>query len=167
MAGNGTIALELFEDAPDLDAIVVPWGGGGLACGIASAARALRPATRVVPVEVETAAPLTASFAAGRAEAIVPEKSFVDGMGGKSVFERMWPLAQALVAPPIVVSVAQIAASVRLLAERSHVIAEGAGAATVAAALAALPDAKKIACVISGGNIDRATLVRILDGHVP
>ncbi len=167
MAGNGTIGLEILEDLTGVDAIVVPWGGGGLACGIAAAVRAVSPSTLIYPVEVDTATPLTASFAAGRAMTITPKPSFVDGMGGKSVFASMWPLAQELMQRPLVVSVPQIAAAIKLLAERNKVIAEGAGAARSAAALAGLTGKAKVVCVISGGNIDSATLARILRGEAP
>ena len=110
MAGNATIGLELLEDCPDIDAVLVPWGGGGLACGIASALRALRPATRVYAVEVEDAAPLSASFAAGQAVTITPARSFVDGIGGKSVVPEMWQLAKTLLAGVLTVTVAEVAA---------------------------------------------------------
>ncbi len=167
MAGNGTIGVEILEDVDGVDAVIVPWGGGGLACGIASAIRALRPSTRVYPVEVDTATPLTASFGAGRAMSITPAPSFVDGMGGKSVFDSMWPLASLLMQRPLVVSVAQIAAAIKLLAERSKVVAEGAGAAPVAAALASPLGVTKVVCVISGGNIDSTRLATVLRGEIP
>lgn len=179
MAGNGTIARELMEDAPDISAVLVPWGGGGLACGIAAALRATHRAVRVIPVEVETATPLLASFASGRAATVARQPSFVDGMGGTSVFPGMWERARALVEPPIVVGVSEIAAAVRLLAERGRIVAEGAGAAPFAAALAAhtspqrspaLADAArrgKIACVVSGGNLDGDRLATILRGEIP
>jgi threonine dehydratase len=161
MAGNGTIGLEILDDLPDVDAVLVPWGGGGLACGIAAAVRALRPATRVYPVEVDTAAPLTASWSAGEAASITPKPSFVDGMGGKSVFPRMWPLAQTLLERPLVVSVDAIANAVRLLATRSRVVAEGAGAAPLAAALHhGIPG--RVVCIVSGGNIDAQRLKDLL-----
>jgi threonine dehydratase len=167
MAGNGTIGLEILEDLPDADTVIVPWGGGGLACGIASAVRALKPDVRVFPVEVETATPLTASFNAGAAAEITPTPSFVDGMGGRNVFPSMWPLAQSLLQRPLVVSVAQIASAVKLIAERARVVAEGAGAAPLAAALAHPAQGKKIVCIVSGGNIDSAKLQIILAGGVP
>jgi threonine dehydratase len=166
MAGNGTIGLEILEDLGDVDAILVPWGGGGLACGIAAAVRSLRASTRVYPVEVETAAPLTASFAAGKAVTITPSPSFVDGMGGKSVFPSMWPLADELLEKPLVVSVQQIADGVKLLAERARIVSEGAGAAPLAAVLAHPIEARRIVCIVSGGNIDTARLAAILDGKV-
>jgi threonine dehydratase len=167
MAGNATIALEILEDLPDVDAVLVPYGGGGLSCGIASVMRALRPQTRVYACEVETAAPLDASLRAGEARAIEHRPSFVDGIGGRSVLEEMWPLARTLLAGSLVVPVAAIAAAVRLLVERNRVVAEGAGAAPVAAALAGVSGARTIVCVVSGGNIDTARLVRILQGEVP
>jgi threonine dehydratase len=163
MAGNGTIGLEIVEDLANVDAVLVPWGGGGLACGIAAAMRAVSPRTRVYPVEVDTAAPLSASWREGKPAEVTPTPSFVDGIGGKSVFPRMWPLAQALLEPPIVVSVRQIEAAIRLLAERTRVIAEGAGAAPVAAALARAPaGARRVVCIVSGGNIELARLAAII-----
>jgi threonine dehydratase len=162
MAGNATIGLELVEDRADIDAVLVPWGGGGLACGIASALRSLRPATRVYAVEVAGAAPLSASFAAGQPATIEPVRSFVDGIGGKSVMPEMWRLAKTLLAGVLTVTVAEVAASVRLLAESNRVIAEGAGAAAVAAAMNGVPNARTIACIVSGGNIDTSKLIEIL-----
>jgi threonine dehydratase len=167
MAGNGTIGLEILEDAPDVDAIVVPFGGGGLSCGIASAVRALRPDIRVYAAEVSTAAPLAAALAAGEPTAIPTTPSFVDGIGGKGVFAEMWPLARELLAGSVTASVAEIAAAVRLLVERNRVVAEGAGAAPVAAAVRGAVDAKTIVCIISGGNIDTSVLATILGGEVP
>jgi threonine dehydratase len=167
IAGQGTVGLEILEDVPDVDAIVVPYGGGGLSCGIASAISAVRPDVKVYAAEVETAAPLAASLAAGRAMRIDTTPSFVDGIGGKGVFDEMWPLAKALLAGSRVVSVAAIASAVRTLAERSRVVAEGAGAAPVAVALEGLVDARTIVCVISGGNIDSDVLATILRGGIP
>ena len=167
MAGNGTIGLEILEDAPDVEAIVVPYGGGGLSCGIASSVRARRPAVRVYAAEVETSAPLAAALAEGRPTPISSTPSFVDGIGGKSVFAEMWPMAHELLAGSVVSSVVQIADAVRLLAERNRVVAEGAGAASVAAALQGSIDAKTIVCVISGGNIDSDVLATILRGEFP
>lgn len=167
MAGNGTIALEILEDLPDVDAIVIPFGGGGLSSGIASGIRALRPGIKVFASEVETAAPLSASLAAGHARSIDHTPSFVDGIGGRSVLEEMWPLASSLLDGSIVVSVAETARAVRLLAERNRVIAEGAAATSVAAALSGRAGSGKVACVISGGNIDADKLAAILQGEVP
>jgi len=167
IAGNGTIGLEILEDLPDTDAVVVPFGGGGLSCGIAAALRALRLKAKVFAAEVETAAPFAASLAAGRPVAVEHTPSFVDGIGGKSMLPEMWPLASALLAGSLVMSITEVAAAVRLLAERNHVIAEGAGATSVAAALAGNAGAGKIVCVVSGGNIDPAKLAKILQGEVP
>ena len=171
MAGNGIIALEIFDDLTDIDAILVPYGGGGLACGIAGTARALSPSTKVYAVEVDTAAPLTASLSAGAPVPVPYTRTFIDGMGSAAVFDEMWPLASTLLAGTIVVSVAQIAAAVKLLAERCRVIAEGAGAASVAAVLAESVGepvgAKRVVCIVSGGNIDSEKLITILRGEVP
>jgi threonine dehydratase len=162
MAGNGTIGLELHEDLPDLDAVLVPYGGGGLSCGIASALRALKPDCRIYACEVETAAPLAASLEAGAATRVEWTRTFVDGIGAPEVFPEMFALARDLLDGSLVVTVDEAAAAVRLLAERAHVIAEGAGAVPVAAALAGRADGGKIACIVSGGNIDAAVLAEIL-----
>ena len=167
MAGNGTVALEILEDLPGVDAILVPYGGGGLSVGIASAVRALEPSTKVYACEVETAAPLRASLAAGQAVTCEYTASFVDGIGGKSVLAEMWPLARALLDGALAVSVPEVADAVRLLVERNRVVAEGAGAAPVAAALKDVPGMRRVVCVVSGGNIDPAKLARILEGEVP
>ncbi len=167
IAGNGTIGLEILEDLPDVDAIVVPYGGGGLSSGIASAVRAVRPHTKVFAAEVETAAPFAASLAAGQPREVDYVASFVDGIGAKSVLSEMWPLVQTLLDGSLVVSLDETAEAIRLLAERNRVIAEGAGAASVAAALAGKAGAGTVVCVVSGGNIDAATLAAILDGRDP
>ena len=167
MAGNGTIGLEILEDLPDVDAIIIPYGGGGLSCGIASAVRALRPATRILACEVATAAPLAPSLAAGSPQRIEYRASFVDGMGSPFILEQMWPLVRELIDASIVVSLEEVAAAIRLLAERHRVIAEGAGAASVAAALSGRAGPGTIACVVSGGNIDPHTLATILSGAMP
>src|SRR5262249_6860468 len=135
IAGNGTIALEILEDLPDVDAVLVPYGGGGLLCGIATALRALRPGLRILACEVETAAPLAAALRAGRPAPIDHRRTFVDGIGGKTVLDEMWPLVRGLVDASLVVSPQEIARAIRLLVERCHVVAEGAGACAVAAAL--------------------------------
>ncbi len=167
IAGNGTIGLEILEDLPDVDTIVIPYGGGGLSCGIASAVRALKPAVRMFACEVETASPLHASLAAGAPRDVTYTPSFVDGIGAPFVLPEMWPLARRLLDASLVMSLGEVAAAIRLLAERNRVIAEGAGGASVAAALAGKAGSGKIVCVISGGNIDTATLTAILNGEVP
>ena len=167
IAGNGTIGLEILEDLPDVRAVMVPYGGGGLSCGIAQACRALAPGVKVFASEVETAAPLAAALAAGRPKTIPYTPSFVDGIGATSVLAEMWPLASRLLHGSCVVSPAATAAAVKLLVERNRVVAEGAAATSVAAALAGYAGDGKIVCVISGGNIDAAKLATILSGGVP
>ena len=166
MAGNGTAGLEVLEDLPGVDSVVIPFGGGGLSVGIASAIRAKKPQTRVYAVEPETAAPLSASFAAGSAQEIERVPSFVDGIGGKSVLPEMWERARNLLLP-LVVSLSDIAKTVKLLIERNRIVAEGAGAASVAAAISGKAGSGKIVCIVSGGNIDSSKLVKILRGGVP
>ena len=171
MAGNGTIALEILDDLPDVDTILVPWGGGGLTCGIAAAAKAIKPSVRVYACEVEDAAPLTASIAAGAPVAIENRKTFVDGIGGRGVFPEMWPLARALVDGALTASVADVASAVRLLAQRARVVAEGAGATPLAVARAGLhgvtPRPRRVVCIVSGGHIDPSVLASILAGVSP
>jgi threonine dehydratase len=167
MAGNGTIALEILEDLPEVSAVVVPYGGGGLSCGIASTFRVLRPSTTVFASEVETGAPFAASLAAGRPTTIDYAPSFVDGIGGKAVVPEMFELARTLLAGSLVVSLDETAAALRLLVERNHVVAEGAGATAVAAALSGRAGSGTVVCVISGGNIDPSKVATILSGAVP
>ena len=152
MAGNGTIGLELIEDLPDVDAVIVPWGGGGLACGIASVVKALRPAVRVYAAEAATGAPLAASLEAGTPQVVDYTPSFVDGIGSKTVFPGMLAEARQLLEGSIVSTLAEIAFALKLVAERNRIIAEGAAACAVAAALKAGPG--KIVAIVSGGNID-------------
>jgi len=167
IAGNGTIGLEILEDLPDVDSILVPYGGGGLISGIAIAALAKRPGVRVYACEVETAAPLSASLGAGEPRTIGYQPSFVDGIGGRSVLPEMWPMVRGLVEGSIVVSLEEVASAIRLLVERTHVVAEGAGATPVAAALKREAEGSKIVCIVSGGNIDPKKLARILSGEMP
>ena len=161
MAGNGTIGLEILEDLPDVEAIVVPYGGGGLGCGIATAVRALKPGIKVYAAEVETSAAFAAALAAGEKTAIHYQPSFVDGIGSGSVLDDMWPLAKMLLDGSLVMPLAEVAEAIRLLAERNRVIAEGAGATSVAAALAGKAGSGKVVCIVSGGNIDFDKLAKI------
>jgi threonine dehydratase len=163
MAGNGTIALEILEDLPDVDAIIIPWGGGGLACGIAAATRELKPKCRIYAAEVSTAAPLAASLEAGSPQEVVYHPSFVDGIGGRGVFPEMFERARSLLDGSLVASLEQVAAALRIIAERNRVIAEGAGACPVACALDAMTGAGKVVCIVSGGNIDFAKLCAVLE----
>jgi threonine dehydratase len=167
IAGNATIGLEIVEDMRDVDAILVPYGGGGLSSGIASAVRALGSRARVLACEVETGAPLAASLSAHEPREVDHRPSFVDGISSRRLLAEMWPLVSKLIDGSIVVSIAEVAASVRTLAMRNRVIAEGAGATPVAAALTGRASAKKIVCVVSGGNIDASKLRTILDGATP
>jgi threonine dehydratase len=167
IAGNGTIGLEILEDLPDVDAIVVPYGGGGLSCGIAAAVRSLSPSCRIYAAEVDTAAPLRASLAAGEPRTVEHHPSFVDGISGRSVLPDMWPLASRLIHDAIVVSLRNVADTIRMLVERARIVAEGAGAAAVAAALSGAAGRGKVVCVVSGGNLDAAKLATILHGEIP
>jgi len=164
MAGNGTIGLEILEELPDVDAVLVPFGGGGLACGIASAVKAVRPQTKVYAVEVEESAPLLASLRAGSPQTVPHVKTFVDGIGGKGVFPEMFERARRLLDGSLTASVEEIRRAVRLLFERNRIVAEGAGACPVGVALAGRAGPGKVACVVSGGNIDSAVLAEILRG---
>jgi threonine dehydratase len=161
IAGNGTLGLEILEDVPDVDVVVGAVGGGGLLSGVASAIRARRPATRIIAAEPETAAPLHTSLRNGRASIFEGWRaSFVDGAGGKSVLPTMWPLLSTLVDQSIVMPLTEIAEAMKLVAERCHVIAEGAGACAVAAAVSGTIRGRIVA-IVSGGNIDLATFARL------
>ena len=166
MAGNGTIGLEIMEDLPDVDTILVPYGGGGLSCGIATAARALRSDVKIYACEVETSAAFSAALAADMPAKIDYTASFVDGIGSSGVLEEMWPLARRLLDGSIVMSLKEVAEAVRILAERNRVIAEGAGATPVAAALSDQMKGRKVVCVVSGGNIDLEKLAKIFKREV-
>jgi threonine dehydratase len=164
MAGNGTIALEILEELEDPDAVVIPWGGGGLTCGIASALRERRPSCRIYAAEVATAAPLAGSLAAGVPAECDYQPSWVDGIGAKAVFPQMFERARDLIDGSLVADLDSVAEALRLLVTRNHVVAEGAGACPVACALSGEAGTGKIVCIVSGGNIDAAKLVRLLNG---
>src|SRR5689334_19340076 len=166
MAGNGTIALEILEDLKDPDAIVIPWGGGGLTCGIATAMRELQPRCRIYAAEVETAAPLAASLAAGTPTEVDYRPSWVDGIGAKAVFPQMFARARNLIDGSLVADLDSVAEALRLLMTRNHVVAEGAGACSVACALSSKAGPGKIVCIVSGGNIDASKLARILNSEL-
>jgi threonine dehydratase len=163
MAGNGTIALEILEDLPDVDAVVIPWGGGGLTCGIASALRQLKPSCKIFTAEVETAAPLAASMAAGCATEVEYQPSWVDGIGAKAVFPQMFERARQLIDGSLVADLNSVAEALRLLITHNRVVAEGAGACPVACALSGQAGTGKIVCIVSGGNIDSSKLARVLN----
>jgi threonine dehydratase len=165
MAGNGTIGLEILEDVPDVEAILVPYGGGGLSSGIATAVKALKPDVKVYACEVETSAAFAAALKAGEPTKIDYTPSFVDGIGSGRVLDEMWPIVKDLLDGSLVVPLDDVAEALRILVERNRVVAEGAGATPVAAALAEREKGTirgKIVCVVSGGNIDLDRIAKIL-----
>jgi threonine dehydratase len=164
IAGNASAGLEILEDMPDVEAIVASFGGGGLSCGIAAAMKERAPKVKVFAAEPETAAPLAWSLAAGSPQKFPTWKaSWVDGCGGKSVFPRMWDLAHHLLAGSIVSTLDEVRLAMKLVAERNHVISEGAGACAVAAGLSGKCGARKIVCVVSGGNIDLSVFAQLIN----
>ena len=168
MAGNGTIGLELVEDLDGFDAVVIPWGGGGLTTGIASAVKTLRPDAKVVVCEPETGAPVAATVANGRVPVSVEyTPSFIDGAGSGGLLPEMWERADPLVDEAHEVSLADAAAAVRVLAERARIVAEGAAGLAVATALSGKAGGGRVVCIVCGGNIDPERLAAILDGRVP
>jgi len=162
MAGNGTIGLEILEDLPGVDTVVIPVGGGGLTVGIASAIKALKPDTRIVTAEPATGAALHAALAAGEPEDVAYQPSFVDGSGSRRVLDQMWPRLTEVVDAAVSVPIPAAEHAVRVLAQRVRTIAEGAGALATAAALAGDAGTGTIVCIVSGGNINLATLAQIL-----
>jgi threonine dehydratase len=167
MAGNGTIGLEILDELGEVDAVVIPYGGGGLTAGIASALRPRSPGTRIYTVEPETAAALAAARAAGEPVDVEYEPSFVDGSGSRRVLDSMWPIVEPLIDDALVVTLEETADALRLLATRLRVIAEGAGALATAAACAGKAGGGRVVAIVSGGNIDFSTLARILKGEPP
>lgn len=167
IAGNGTAGVEIIDAVPDVDTVVVPYGGGGLSSGIATALRTLAPEARVVAAEIETAAPFAAALEAGGPVAIDHRASWVDGIGSGSVLDEMWPTVSNLLSGSVVVSHDEAAEALRLVVSRNNVVPEGAGAAAVAAALSGRAGTGTIVCVVSGGNIDAPVLARILEGETP
>jgi len=167
MAGNGTIGLEILADLPDADAVVIPWGGGGLASGIGAAIRALAPGCRIYAAEAESGAPLAAALATGKPQTVDYRPTFVDGISSRSVFPDMLARAQAVLDGALVSTIEEIAAAVCVLAARAHIVVEGAGATGVAAALAGRAGPGKVVCIVSGGNIDFDRFTAILRGQVP
>jgi threonine dehydratase len=160
IAGAATIGAEIVEDLAEVDTVLVPFGGGGLATGIAQAVRRQRPHCRIVAVEAETSRPLQAALAAGEPVTVERRPSFVDGIGSTRVLDAMWPLLSRLIDDVVIVSLAEIEQAIRRLAAEHHVIAEGAGAAAFAAA-ARVPAGRTVA-IVSGGNLDWTELRRIL-----
>ena len=167
MAGNATAALEIVDQVPDVEEIVCAFGGGGLICGIAAAVKALRPRVRIVAAEAETAAPVTAAFSHGGPVEVDYQATFIDGCGSRRVTDEMWQLVQGLVDDSVTVTAEQVAAAIRLMIDRCSVVAEGAGAVPVAAALASGRRGPRTVCIVSGGNIDAAKLTAIMSGKLP
>ena len=167
MAGQGTIGLEILEDLPDVDAVLMPYGGGGLSCGVASAIKALKPDTKLYGCESETAPCLTASLNAGKPveDEFIP--SFISGIGIPIVLPEMWDLAKRLLDGSMVSSLKEICDTVRMMAELNNIISEGASAVSVAAAVAGKAGTGNVVCVVSGGNIDLYKLVKIFQGKIP
>jgi threonine dehydratase len=163
IAGNASCGLEILEDLPEVDAVVAGFGGGGLSCGIAAALKEHGSSAKVYGAEPETAAPLAASFAAGSAQKFPAwQASFVDGCGGKSVFPRMWAMAHHLLAGSVVVTLEEVRRAMKIVAERNHIIAEGAAACAVAAGLSGKCGPGKVVCVVSGGNVDLAVFSKLI-----
>jgi len=165
LAGDATLGLEIFEDLPEVDTVLVPFGGGGLLSGIASALRSLKPSVRVLGAESDHSAPLTAALEAGKPVPAPIRPSFVSGIGVGRVLPEMWPLVRELAAGAVVASEPEIVEAVRLLLERHCILVEGAAAAAVASALSGRAGTGKIVCVLSGGNLDIRYLLDILHGR--
>ncbi|CAF0830953.1 unnamed protein product [Adineta steineri] len=180
IAGNGTIALEILDELPDCDAILVPYGGGALITGIASVAKHIKPSIDVFACEIETAAPLHAAFNNGEVTKIAMEKSWVDGIGSSSVLDEMWPLVKTCVDHSIVVTLKETARALKILIERNHIICEGASATPIAAGLwyylnyvqngkAGLRrkdnnnEKLKVVAILSGSGIDNETIIKCLN----
>lgn len=168
IAGNATAALEILEDLPEVSTVVAAIGGGGLLAGIGAVMAARRPDVRVVAAEPETAAPLAQSLAAGEPQRFAAwQASFVDGAGGKAVLPSMWPLLQPAVAAAVVVSLDEAARAMALVADRLHVIIEGAAACAAAAAVSGRAGAGSVVAVVSGGNIDLSRFATLVGACPP
>jgi threonine dehydratase len=167
LAGDATVGLEILEQFPDVEAIFVPFGGGGLACGIACAIRASHPKVKVIACELETAHPCKAAMAAGAPVETPHDAGFVSGVGFSTVLPEMWPLISSHVDGVITVTLAEVANAIRMMVENNRVVAEGAGAISVAAALSGRYEFARVCAVVSGGNIDNSALSTILQGSVP
>jgi threonine dehydratase len=163
IAGHGTMGVEILEDAPDVCTVIAAIGGGGLITGVGSAIKALRPDVRIFGAEPETAAPYALSLREGGPRKFPDwQASFVDGAGGQSVTTRMWERMQPVVDDAITVSLDQVRDAMRLMAEKARVIAEGAGALALAAALTGEAGEGPIVCIVSGGNIDLAKFATLV-----
>ena len=167
LAGDATIGLEILAQSPGIEAILIPFGGGGLACGIACAIRALKPSVRIIACELASAHPLRAAFDAGAPTETPHEPGFVSGVGFGTVLSEMWPLLRTVIDDVITVSLTEVASAIKVMVEHNRVVAEGAGAVSVAAALSGRYAETKVCAVVSGGNLDSSILATILEGRVP
>lgn len=167
LSGNGSIGMEIVEDLPEVDVVFTPYGGGSMTTGVASAVKALRPAAKILAVEDENAAPVTAALAAGRIVDIEMRPSFIKSIGGPSLLPQMWPVARELIDGAVTVSLDEVTAAMRRLFAKAKVVAEGAGAASLAAALSSDHARGNVVCVISGGNIDAGAYATVLAGNIP
>ena len=166
-AGYGPLGLEILEDLPDVDAVLMPFGAGGLSCGLAPAIRAINPDVKLYGCEIETAAPLAASFQAGQLVEVERVPSFINAIGYPRFLPFVWEIVKRNLTGSIVVSLREVCDAIKLMAEKNKVIVEGAGAVSVAAALSGRAGSGKIVCVVSGGNEDLENLVPILQGKIP
>jgi len=167
LAGDATIGLEILAQAPGIEAILIPFGGGGLSCGIACAVRAIRRDVKIIACELASAHPVKAAFDAGAPTETQHEPGFVSGVGFGSVLPEMWPLVKTMIDDVITVSLTEVAAAIKTLVEHNRVVAEGAGAVSVAAALSGRYAETKVCAVVSGGNLDSSMLATILEGRTP
>lgn len=167
LSGNGSIGMEIVEDLPEVDVVLTPYGGGSMTTGVASAVKALRPQARILAVEDENAAPVTAALAAGGIVEIETGPSFIKSIGGPSLVPQLWPVARELIDGAVTVSLEQVTEAMRLLFSKAKLVAEGAGAASLAAALSSRDATGNVVCVISGGNIDAEAYATVLAGGIP
>ena len=167
LSGNGSIGMEIVEDLPEVDVVLTPYGGGSMTTGVASAVKALLPEAKVLAVEDENAAPVTAALAAGRIVEIETQPSFIKSIGGPSLVPQLWPVTRELIDGSVTVSLEQVTEAMRLLFSKAKVVAEGAGAASLAAALTSEHAKGNVVCVISGGNIDAEAYRTVLAGNIP
>ncbi len=167
LAGNGSIGIEIIEDLPEVDVVLTPYGGGSLTTGVAGAVKAVSGRTRVFAVEDDSAAPVTAALAAGRIVTIETRPSFIKSIGGPSLVPQLWPVVKELIDGAVAVNPAEVAGAMRLLFEKAKIVAEGAGAAALAAAIARPDLTGNVVCVVSGGNVDADAYATVLAGGIP
>lgn len=167
LAGSGSIGMEILEDLPEVDVVLTPYGGGSMTTGVASAVKALLPEAKVLAVEDENAAPVTAALGAGHIVEIETRPSFIKSIGGPSLVPQLWPVASELIDGAVTVSLEQVTEAMRLLFSKGKIVAEGAGAASLAAALSSEHARGNVVCVISGGNIDAQAYATVLAGGIP